>query len=294
MGEPVWVSRDGSEQPIDRDWEILLSNFFQSVALSQDDRRLVLSIQGPTLDLWVKELDDGPLSRLTFQGPTNFRAHWFPDGRRVIFSSDRGGSQELWVKPTDGTGAPTRIDAIAESNHGVVSPDGEWVVYRYARNLFAVRTDEPDAEPVELVATEFDELAPALSRDGRWMAYVSNETGRDEVYVRPFPDPSGGRWQVSTAGGTEPHWSRDGTELYYRDGEKRMVAVELIPGPTFRTGRQQRLFDSSDYWTNRFHRVYDVASDGRFLLLRRGGASGEESVVVVENFVRELRERLDD
>ena len=294
MGSPVWVARDGTARPVQQGWEVLINNFFQSVALSPDDTRLVLSIQGPTLDLWVKELDTGPLSRLTFAGPTNFRARWFPDGRRVLFASDRRSGQELWTKPTDGTGAAAVVPGTVRSNQADIAPDGDWIAYRVGRDLFARSLADADADSLVLVATEFDELAPAISPDGRWLAYVSNETGRDEIYVRPFPDASGGRWQISTSGGTEPHWSRDGRELYYRDGRLDMIAVAVVPGETFAAGGQQALFPTEEYWSNRFQRVYDVTSDGRFILLRRAGVSRQEEVVIVENFHRVLEERLDD
>ena len=294
VGSPTWVARDGTARPVQQGWEVLINNFFQSVALSPDDTRLVLSIQGPTLDLWVKELDTGPLSRLTFAGPTNFRARWFPDGRRVLFGSDRRTGQELWTKPTDGTGAAAVVPGTVRSNQADIAPDGDRIAYRLGRDLFARSLEDGDADSLVLVATEFDELAPAISPDGRWLAYVSNETGRDEIYVRPFPDASTGRWQISTSGGTEPLWSRDGRELYYRDADLDMIAVAIVPGEAFAAGAQQTLFSTEDYWSNRFQQVYDVSSDGRFILLRRAGVSRQEEVVIVENFHRVLEERLDD
>ena len=291
VAEPVWVERDGRVRPIQDQWQILISNFFQAVALSPDDTRLVLAIQGTTLDLWLKQLDEGPLSRLTFEGAGNFRARWSPDGERILFSSDRGGDQALWMKATDGSGTATRLLEGVTSNQLDIAPDGEWLAYRVGRDLLATRLDG-ESDPVTLVDTEYDELAPAISPDGRWVAYLSSETGRDEIYVRPFPDADGGRWQVSTAGGSEPLWSRDGRELYYRNGDNDMVAVEVLEGETFRTGRQEVLFNADDFWSNRFQRVYDVTADGRFVLLRRSGATVEEEVIIVENFVEELKARI--
>ncbi len=148
---------------------------------------------------------------------------------------------------------------------------------------------------VPLVATEFQETAPAVSPDGRWLAYVSNETGGSEVYVRPFPNVADGRWLVSTSGGSEPVWAHSGRELFYRDGAQRLVAVEVLPGEAFVTGAQRTLFDAQAYRADIYHQMYDVTPDGqRFVMIRvlGGDAADDLQLIVVENFFEELKAKV--
>jgi serine/threonine-protein kinase len=139
-----------------------------------------------------------------------------------------------------------------------------------------------------LVATPAEELAPAVSPDGRWLAYSSNESGRREVYVRPFPETANARYQVSVTGGTVPGWSRDGRELFYIDAASNMVSVPFVPGPAFQPGAPQVLFSAAAFYLNPFFRQFDVTADKRFLMSR--GESGVVAhVVVVFNFLEEIK-----
>ncbi len=176
------------------------------------------------------------------------------------------------------------------------SDDGEWIVYRDGggptSDLHALRVGA-DSAPVELVAEDHQETEPALSPDSRWLAYVSNETGRSEVYVRPFPNTAEGKWQVSTDGGTEPAWAHSGRELFYKNGRDELVRVEVLRGATFVTGDQQVLFSAREYLSSLFHRMYDVTPDDqRFVMLRNLGGEDAGELIVVENFFEELKAKV--
>jgi serine/threonine-protein kinase len=142
------------------------------------------------------------------------------------------------------------------------------------------------------VATSFRERSAALSPDGRWLAYASDESGRFEVFVRPFPDSRSGKWQVSTAGGSSPRWSRQGDELFFVDAANDMQAVKVTTKPTFGILTRQRLFSTTGYLGSPWAQAYDVTPDGRrFAMLHIGSSTGEATVslVLVENFIAELR-----
>ena len=188
-----------------------------SLALSPDGARLALSILDPEgrYDLWVRQLPTGPLSRLTFEGRYNFRASWSLDGQSLTFVSVRlGTGAEVWTKRADGSGtAELVLDTRGSIREASYTPDGTWLVFREGSNvtadIYAIRPGL-DSVAVPLEVTEFREWSPSVSPDGRWLAYVSNNTGRDEVYVRPFPDTGSGLVQVSSDGGLEPVWAHSG------------------------------------------------------------------------------------
>ncbi|MFI5244729.1 MAG: TolB family protein, partial [Gemmatimonadales bacterium] len=158
-----------------------------------------------------------------------------------------------------------------------------------AGDILAIRPGT-DTVSVPLVATNFSEFTPALSPDGRWLAYSSNENGPREVYVVPFPNSGTAKWAVSTHGGTEPLWSHRGGELFYRDGAGFLVAVEVKTASTFSMGRSTALFPAAGFTSLPAHQQYAVSPDDRrFLMLRPLGASGGGKLVVVENWFEELK-----
>ena len=295
--EVVWVERDSSARPVDPSWR---GNFaLNSLALSPDGRSLAVSVNSGTgigADIWVKQLDAGPLSRLTFEGEPNTRPAWSPDGRSVSYISAAGGTPALYGKRADGSGPATLLArSDRELGEGLVSRDGRWIVVRTVTNtsgsgdILGLRPGI-DSIPVPLVATRFTEASPALSPDGRWLAYSSTESGRNEVYVRPFPNADAARWQVSLSGGTEPRWAHGGRELFYRSGVGDLVAAEVPAGPTFRVGQQRKLFSASLYLSLGSHQAYDVApGDRRFIMIRNQQGDETSELVVVENWFEELK-----
>ena len=293
---PVWVARDGTAVEIDPDWRT--TGLVSSVALSPDGDRLAVSIQDPaaTYDLWVKRLDEGPLSRLTFEGSVNRRAAWSPDGQWLTFLSNRAGQGDLWTQRADGSGSPeVLLDREATVSEAFYSPDGTWLVFREIRNdtrigdIFAIGP-AMDSIPVPIVVRSgFNAHSPSLSPDGRWLAYVSDESGREEVYVKPFPDADTGQWLVSRTGGTEPIWAHSGRELFYRNSQDELVAIQVRADSSFAWDREDVLFSASDYLAGNGHPLYDVSpDDDRFVMLRASG-EGPWELILVQNFFQELK-----
>jgi dipeptidyl aminopeptidase/acylaminoacyl peptidase len=262
----------------------------------------VRAIVDGSIDIWIKELDAGPFSRLTFDGSA-WSPYWTPDGEAVTFTSSLGGDRDVWVKQADGTGeAELLYDNETFVVEGFWGPDGEWLLLRSgltgARDIHVLRP-ETDGEELPLLAEGYNETQPVLSPDGRWLAYTSDETGSDEVYVRPFPDVNTGKWQVSTQGGIMPAWAHSGGELFFMDSDRDLIAVEFnadSQGPP--VGEEEVLFRlPAGYATSNSNTVYGVTPDDQRFLMARAyqGGDGEavlSELVLVQNFFEELRERM--
>jgi eukaryotic-like serine/threonine-protein kinase len=250
-------------------------------------------------DVWTQRLGGGALSRLTFEGTKNERPRWSHDGRDIFFVSNRSGLPALYRQRADGSAPAQRVASDRRGlGEGFESPDGAWMVLRSADavccDILGMRPGV-DSALVPLVATSFRERSPTLSPDGKWLAYVSDETGRFEVFVRPFPAVASGKWQISTAGGSAPRWSRQGDELFFLDGANDMQAVRVATKEAFEILGKQRLFSANGYFVSPWAQAYDVSPDGkRFLMLRVGSSSGAVpiSVVLVQNFLAELQRKV--
>ncbi len=288
----VWVDRDGKEEEIP--WEGFGGMI--SPTLSPDGERFAVSIRNAEgLHVWARDTDGGQATRLSYHGADNTRMAWTPDGQSVTFISDRLGPAAPFQARADGSGGEVQLPTgDPRAVFGLAwSPDGEWLVLRTdnqatGRGDILVLRPGVDSVARVLVATPAEEVAPTISPDGRWMAYVSSTSGAREIYVRPFMR-DGQALRVSLTGGTEPLWSRSGRELFYRSAADSLVAVEVAPGPTLRLGRRQALFSIGGYHASIFHRNFDVAPDGqRFLMIR--DAEGQDNLVVVFNWDEELKE----
>ena len=293
-----WVNRDGTASPVDSAWDP--QGTINSAALSQDGKTLAVGLlRGAAQDIWVKQLPAGPFSRITFGDSAHFRASWSADGRSLLYITDRGTGGGLpYMTRADGTGPP-RVLVSSPFNfvHVIESRDGRWLLLRRSINepgngdIFGVKTG--DTALVPLLTGPAREANPALSPDGRWLAYESDESGTSEVYVRPFPDVASGRWQVSLSGGSAPRWAHSGRELFYVNGRQEMVSTEVRPGPTFAVGEPRVLFPANSYNLIPSYPLYDVAPDDRrFLMVRGVAAEGETELILTENWFEELRARV--
>jgi hypothetical protein len=296
-GGLVWVARDGARAPVDS----ALTGAFQTVALSPDGTQIAAARSGAgSTDVWVLQLATGAFSRLSFDLGTADRPVWTPDGRRVAFLGTRSERRTAWMRRADGTDSAraaspgqTLLDEIT------FDPLGRFTVLRSygsgagTRHLLIVENGK-DTVPRTLLSSQFDHYAPVVSPDGRWLAYVSEESGRAEVYVRPFPNVDSARFAISVGGGTEPLWRRDGTELFFRSvrGDE-MFAVPVRTGHGFEHGSPKLLFSATGLAVDGYHRAYDVSPDGtRFLMVTSGGDDAGE-LKVVFNWLAELT-RLED
>jgi serine/threonine-protein kinase len=290
--EPTWVGRDGSATRVQAGWE----GDFRYPELSPDGTRVAFSIaQGDEMQLWIKRLDRGSQTIFTREGEVNFRPSWSPDGQAIAWISNQGRQYDIRVKPADQSAQPRLLlgrDAEWPVWEVSYPPSGPWVLFRIelqGSDIYAIRPGI-DSVPMKVVATGATERLPALSPDGRWLAYISDATGRFEVYVRPFPDVEAATWQISTTGGSEPRWSHSGRELFFRTRDGMMMAVPIAPGRTLEWGEPQVLFSAGMYASADNGRNYDVAPDDRrFLMFRTLPDSTPPVVVVVENFFEELR-----
>ena len=303
-GNPVramWVARDGTASPVDPSWAPFVPASYTGLALSPDGRRLAVGIQsGAAADIWIKQLDTGPLMRLTFAGNDNV-PEWAADGQTVMYVAGLGGNGnggDIHARRADGTGAEETVLDVQRSLVEVArTPDPAQLIVRLtlppSRDIGLWHRGDTAVTP--LLAESYQEIEPALSPDGRWLAYNSDESGPPEIFVRPFPNVTGGRWQVSRNGGTEPLWSHSGRELFFRDAQGDLVSVSITPGPTFDAGEQRVLFKASDYLRSQGHRAYDITPDDRrFVFLRSvdesGATAGPANLVEVDNWFTELRE----
>lgn len=288
--ELVRVSRDGTVAVVDSGWRADI----RYLALSPDGKRIALSIEeGSEMQVWVKELPTGPLTKLTFEGALNGVGAWHPDGSQIGFTTARTGWQEFWVVPAGGGGPATPL--ITSPGHtvreGSWSNDGQWLINRRegGAGVVEARRTTGDTTTQVLTVSASGVTNLSLSPDGRWITYGSDESGVFEAYVRPFPMTSSARWTVTNGGGWEPHWSRSGRELFYISFDNRLVSVEVLPGSSFSTGSRTRLFDVSNYADG--VRSWAVTPDDQaFYFIRRGGDGGRPSeLVVVDGLTRELR-----
>ncbi len=293
----VWVSREGGVSPVDPAWDP--QGVIASASLSGDGKAMAVDLaREGRRDIWVKQLPDGPFSRITFGDTSSVRPSWSPDLREVLYVVDRSGSGvgPAYTHRADGTGAARLLVASSKNDFGqiVSSRDGHWLILRTAPigpgSTDIVGLETGDTALVPLVATPAAEMFPALSPDGRWLAYSSNESGQSEVYVRPFPQTATAKWQVSTVGGSEPAWANSGRELLYLNGKGEMASAEIQPGATFSVGKQRPLFSATQFSRPGPVPSFSVSPDDkRFLMVREGDNTQQSELIVAENWLQELR-----
>jgi serine/threonine-protein kinase len=293
----VWVDRQGQETSIPAP-----PRNYAFPRLSPDGGRLALYIPDQEIDIWLWDLARATLTRATFDRGVDIFPVWPPDGRRLFFSSVRAGGVNLFAQAADGSGDVTRLTTSPNVQHATsVSPDGARLVFTETAaatgpDVMQFRLDGTNGV-TPLVQTPLSERNGEVSPDGRWLAYEANyDSGRFNIYVRPFPDASSGYWQVSTDGGTRPLWARNtnSPELFYLSATGALMRVGVAPGPTWAATAPTKLFEGRyGAAANQSGRTYDVAPDGkRFLMIKAGGSEDQTAVptslVVVQNWREEL------
>ena len=239
-----------------------------------------------------------PSTRLTFGSFSDLEPLWTPDGERVVFSSNREKTFDLYWTRADGTGTAERLTTGPQHEYPYAwSSDGGALVFNECSSStltggcnVSLLPMEAERKPKVIVESEFNEVFPAVSADGRWVAYQSNESGRPEIFVRPFPAVDGGRWQASTGGGTEPLWGPSGRELFYR-GPTALMMVPVETGAIPKLGTPQPLFNAGRYIPSN-GRDYDISPKGDRFIFAAPITGDAGHIVVVENWFEELRRRV--
>jgi serine/threonine protein kinase/Tol biopolymer transport system component len=287
----VWVSRNGTEQPL-----AAPPHSYLAPRISPDGLRIAVAFLEQESQVWLYDLSRETLTRFTFEGNANYVAAWTSDGKRIAFSSNKEGPLNVFWQRADGSGGLERL-TTSEYTQGPSSwsPDGQLLAFvqiapATGSDIWIIRLS--DRKPQPFLQTPFNEGAPRFSPDGRWLAYVSDESGRFEVYVQPYPGP-GGKWQISTEGGTEPIWNPNGRELFYRSSDK-IMAVEITTQPSFSAGNSKAVVEGPYQPTPATLTNYDVSHDGqRFLMLKPSEQEAAPTQInVVLNWFEELKQKV--
>jgi len=289
--QPTWFDRDGNEIRPDGD-------SFQTgggvVRLSPDGTRLAETrLENRNIDVWVWEFTRGIGTRLTFNLSNDADPVWSPDGSQIAFNSNRDSGRGIYVKPANGASEEKLLITQPTAGPESWSSDGKYLLFtaadEHTRRDIWVLPIQGDGKPVVFLRTPFEETSPRFSPDARWVAYVSNESGRSEVYVLPFAPPGGapvqgGKWQVSKDGGAIPVWTKNGSELIYVAPDGSVMAVDVTTGNAFHAGVPQKLFKAPAA------NSVDVTSDGqKFLFTVPAGDNTPSPITVVTNWEASLK-----
>ena len=263
---------------------------YGSLRIAPDDKRVALTmVQSSGSDIWVLDSIRNAATRVTFSGrAAGTSMGWSPDGRSITYSANsRKGKLQLLRKAADGSGEEQQVAAFSDRDLWLTdwSPDGRYLLFfaldpETRLDIWAVAADGSQ-KPIPVARGPNDEINGRFSPDGRWVAYVSNESGRNQIYLVPFQHGQG-KWQVSTEGGNDIAWSRDGRTLYYTSGQDDMWAVRVMTrGDTVELGTPQHIFNIPIRIT--INGSFDVTRDGQFLI-NSPGEGADVSMILVQNW----------
>jgi Tol biopolymer transport system component len=269
---------------------------YSAVWLSPDENRVAIVRNEKSNDnIWLIDIARNTPTRFTFVPAFDVNPVWSPDGSRIVFGSTRNGPQDLYVKPASGRGNEELLLKTSSPKFPTDwSSDGKLLLYMEtnARGKYDIwiLPLEGDRKPKPFLQDDYNKFDANFSPDGKWIAYCSDESGQPQVYVLPFPAP-GGKYQVSTAGGTNPRWRRDGKELFYIRGDGKLMAVEVKAGSTFEPGATKPLFDTpvrfvGSSWP---YDTYAVSADGQRFLINDFTETSAPPITVVLNWTADLK-----
>ena len=286
----VWVDRQGREEAIDAP-----TRNYVAARVSPDGTRAALQVNDQEQDIWIWDFRRSTLRRLTQDPAQDANPVWTPDSRRIIFSSSRTNPANVFWQAADGTGATERVTTSPQMQVPLaIAPDASQLVLMEIKgtpNLHRLPL-QGDRRTAALLEGGFREANADLSPDARWLAYQSDESGQNEIYVRPFPNVDAGQEQISTSGGTRPVWSRDGRELFYLDSGNFLTAASIQATPAFRAGQPVKILDKP-YFVGPASRPFDVSKDGRFLMVKdQADNVTTPSLIVVLNWLEELKSKV--
>ena len=304
----VWVDRGGHEEAI-----AVPNRAYWHPRISPDGTRVAVDVDDEDKDIWIWDVHRGTLTPFTF-GPSIERAPvWTPDGRHIVFGSNRAGVMNIYWQPADGTGTIERLTQSPNLQTPTsISADGTHLVFTEAAatpdlmmltldsdraSMSSGRTERAGPHRADpLIQTPDNDQAGELSPDGRWLAYVSYKSGRGEIYVQTFPDIGRGHWRVSARGGKGPLWARNGQELFYADPNGVLMGVRVDRASTWVAGTPTNVLESRYFVRPEDPgRTYDVSPDGkRFLMIKSAEAAAESDriFIVVQNWLEELKQRV--
>jgi serine/threonine protein kinase/Tol biopolymer transport system component len=297
----VWVDRNGKEEPLGTP-----PNVYRYPKISPDGTRLAVTISGKNTDIWIWDLVRKTLTRLTFDEKPEIQSIWTLDGKRIVFASGTSIPNNVCWKAADGTG---EVEKIGSAPGPTLLP---WSFSSDGKNLVMCEATGSTKADIGMMSMEgdhtrkpllqndkFNSVQPKISPDGRWIAYGSDESGKMEVYVRPFPEVNKGRWQISISGGSAPLWSPNGRELFYLTNENAVMATPVETTPSFSPGTPKILFQSNYSPSNASSGTpWDISPDGkRFLMIKlpgtvAPGSGGPLKINIVLNWFEELKQRV--
>ncbi len=267
-----WVSRDGTKIPAVKE-----ERQFAEPYLSPDEKKAAVSvIDTGSWETWIVDFERQSFTRFTFGPGSKYQPLWSPDGTTIVYSARGAKNYDLFQKAADGAmEAKVLLSTDQAKFADDWSPDGRYILFEnedpktkydlWILPLFG------DRKPRPYLQTNFNEAHAQLSPDGRWVAYGSDEIGKSEIYVRPFPDASAGKWQVSSGGGDQPNWSADGKELFYLSPDSHLMSVEVKAAETFQPGVPKPLFKTNlplGALIGQERSYYDASRDGNRFLFR--------------------------